>query len=126
MQKGCKNIVVCKSCLTGHEVWLYLGQASEKSRLVYYRACRKEIERMARWAEKAAQRAQNIQRLMNLCLAQIPINAELTEQQKSAVRTLLAVKKKGMTCDREFYDHVVEEQNRRRTDKEIRAKQNMR
>lgn len=108
--KRAKTVAVIKrSCRTGDAVWTYRGPSERAAREAYASACKKEIARISHWEEIAARRQSNIARLLADCLAVIPINAVLTEQQQGAVKTLQAIGRKGLACSREFYEHIMEE-----------------
>lgn len=113
---------IVKSCLTGKVVWIYRGPSREAARQAYWRACRKEIERVRRWGEHAARRVADVTRILTECTEGLPINAELTPQQKDAARQLRSIIKSAPECPREFYDHIMEERRRRAEDREIRRK----
>ena len=105
--------VICRSCLTGKAVWVYQGPSENAARIAYYRACRKEVERVRSWGKIVAQRCQNISRLLSNCMAELPINAELTPVQLAAARRLKEMSKQECPCYREFYDHILEESRRK-------------
>ena len=112
--------ILRRSCLTGKVVWIYRGPSEAAARVAYWRACKREIEFVRSYNERAARRAANIARLLADCTASIPINAELTPQQAEAARELKTIEKKEYVCDREFYNHIMEERRRRQEDREIR------
>lgn len=111
-----------RSCLTGNVVWIYQGQSKGGAQTAYWKACQAEIARVRNWTEIVARRTSNISRLLNDCLADLPINAELTPLQQDAVRRLQSIGKKDFGCYREFYDHIREERRRRTADRKIRQK----
>ena len=113
-----KVTVICKSCITGRAVWIYQGRGS--SYIAYWRACKKEVERIRNWPTIAARRKESIERLINICTGNFSINAELTPAQKEAVEKLKRIKDKGATCYRDFYNHIMETRRLRRQDAEIR------
>ena len=55
-------------------------------------------------------------------MANLPINAELTPDQKAAAKKLLKMADEMPPYDMEFYNHIVEERRRREEDKRIRQK----
>lgn len=118
----CKHIVTIlrKSCLTGKVVWIYRGPSKNAARVAYHRACKHELERMKHWSERVARRMTNIARLLSDCMSEIPINADLTPEQKEAAKQLLKLSKENADCHREFYEHVVEERRRRKEADAIR------
>lgn len=111
-----------RSCITGNAVWIYQGSSKSSAQTAYWKACRAEIERVRNWASTAARRMANIERLLNDCLAEIPINAELTQRQQDAVRRLQAIERKNFACNRDFYEHILEERHRRKQNKKLRIK----
>lgn len=80
------------------------------------------MERVRNWTGTVARRVANIQRLLNDCLADVPINANLTQQQQDAVRRLQAIVRKNYACHRDFYEHILEERRLRRQNRELRIK----
>ena len=112
--------ILRKSCLTGKVVWIYCGPSKNAARAAYWRACQKELERVRLWNEKMQRRRASIRRFLNDCTASLPIDAEMSPDQKEAARQLQAIERKGPDCDKGFYDHVIEERRRRAEDGEIR------
>ena len=111
-----------RSCLTGNAVWIYQGSCKNGAQTAYWKACRAEMERVRNWTGTVARRVANIQRLLNDCLADVPINASLTQQQQDGVRRLQAIVRKNYTCHRDFYEHILEERRLRRQNRELRIK----
>ena len=118
--KSYKLLVIRRSCLTGKVVWVYRCSSKGAARVAYHRACRNEVKRMRHWGETAAQRRANIMKVLNECLADIPLDSALSNAQKAAARRLQAISKEDIACHREFYEHIIEERRRRAEDKEIR------
>lgn len=114
--------IMRKSCLTGNVVWIYRGPSENAARQEYSRACKSEFERMRHFSTFAARRCANIARILSDCMAEIPINAELTPPQREAARQLQAIQKKAVMYNREFYEHIMEERQRRKADREIRQR----
>ena len=104
-------IVIRKSCLTGKVVWVYRGTRGA-ARTAYWRACKREVERVQRWGETAAQRRARIMQLLNECIADVPITSDMPPGQEAAVRQLLRLSKEDIACHREFYEHILEERRR--------------
>lgn len=113
-------IVIRKSCLTGKVVWVYKGSSRHAASTAYWRACQREVERVRHWGETAAQRRARIMQLLNECLEDLPITADMPPKQKAAVRQLLRLSKEDIACHREFYEHIMEERRRRTEDAKIR------
>ena len=116
------NIIIRKSCLTGKAMWIYTGASIEGAKNAYKRARRAEMERVSKWAETTVCRMENIKRLLNDCLSELPINAQLTPQQLKAVKELQTIARQSINGCSEFYNHVVETNRRRRQNMEIRRK----
>lgn len=114
--------VIIYSCLTRKAVWLHQGTTKEAARLAYWKACKREHERVRSSDERSARRAANINHLINECLAEKPITEELTQEQREAVMKLQSISRKYMDDNMDFYNHIVEEKRRRQTDREIRRK----
>ena len=115
------NVTILRhSCITGKLIWVYRGMSRHAGRDAYYRACKREIERVKHWPEYVAERKAQILKLLNDCLAKFPIDYVLTPEQKKAARTLMKIAEEEPECDMEFYNHVMEERRRREEDKRIR------
>ena len=114
---------IVRSCITGNVVWIYRGASEAESRKAYWRACRAEVERMKTWPQKVAECRARVKQLLDNCIAALPINAELTKQQKDAIRYLQSVIREPVPCHSEFYDHIVEEA-RRRNERSARWREN--
>ena len=115
-------VEIRRSCITGKVVWVYRGRTKAAAHVAYWRACKAEIERVKQWPEIMARRRAWILKILNDAMANLPIDAELTPEQKQAAKELQAMAKKEPPCDREFYNHIMEERRRRKEDKEIRRK----
>lgn len=112
--------IIKRSCLTGKAVWVYQGKSLNAARKAYWVARKKEIERVKNWPKTAEAYTAYIRNFINSLLEKIPINCELTPDQREAIRELKALEKKGIECDLEFYNHIMEERRRREEDREIR------
>lgn len=99
--------VVKRSCVTGNPVWLYRGYSKAAARKAYQRACHKEVERVKDWAKIAARRVSGIRMFLADCMAELPINAKLTEQQREAIKQLRAIENGATVCQSEFYEHIM-------------------
>ena len=116
------NLNVRRSCLTGKIVWIYRGPSKAAASQAYYRACKKEMAWIRNCEKRVARRRANIARFLADCMAELPINVELSPQQKEAARQIQALEKKDSDCHSDFYEHIMEERRRRRQDREIRLK----
>lgn len=117
-----KVLIIRKSCLTGKIVWIYSGVSRKAGYVAYHRACEAEIKRTRKYAETSEQRKRRILKMLNDCLAEIPITVPLTKEQTEAARELRSIAKEDIACHREFYEHIIEERRRRKEDKTIREK----
>ena len=113
-----KVSIIRYSCINGKAVWLYRGQSHDAMRKAYWRARRHEMTLQRKWPRMIARRAANIRRLLDECLAAMPIIGELTPAQRTAVKTLKALADKPPEYDTTFYNHILGE--RRRRDKKSR------
>lgn len=113
-------IMMRKSCLTGKVVWLYQGPSIEAARMAYSRACKREIARVKQWSKIAARRKSNIMRLLSECMSNLPINAELTEEQENSACHIRDVGMQSYSCDRAFYEHILAERRMRRKKLDLR------
>lgn len=112
--------IILKSCLTGKAVWIYRGPSRNAARLAYWRACRKEVERVRRWTEAAERRRANIMRILTELTAGMPAIAELPPEKRQLAKQLLSLSEKKIPAGGAFYDHIMEEQRRREEDRRIR------
>lgn len=122
MKKHRSVTVILRSCLTGRFVWIYQGPSRDAARKAYLRACEKEIDWVRNRSESMARRTAAITRLLTNCLAEKPIDEELTPEQQEAAKELQAISNKPLECNSEFYGHIMEERRRRKEDREIRRK----
>jgi hypothetical protein len=122
MKKRRQYVKIVRSCITGKVVWVYRGLSQNAARLAYWRACQEEIRRVRDWAQKAQRRKDSILRVLEKCSAALPLDAELSREQKEASRELQAVVRKAPECHSEFYDHIMETRRRRQEDREIRRR----
>lgn len=106
-------IVIRKSCITGRAVWIYRGPSRNAAYVAYSRACRKEVQRVRNWSVRVAERRAFILGLLNEWLADIPITQPLTPQQEAAAKEIRALAIRGVDCELEFYNHIMEERRRR-------------
>ncbi len=113
MKHKCLITVIRRSCLTGRAVWIYRGPSKDAAYRMYRRACRREVERVRRWSSITAIRMQNITRLLNDCMDKLPFTTELTSQQQESAKTLQKISKQPL-CSSEFYEHILEEQRRKK------------
>ena len=104
---------VRRSCITGKIVWVCHTTSKGAARLAYWRACRKELERMRQWTKTVSDRCSNIMRFLSDCTAEIPITSSLTTEQTAAARKLKALGPRKEEYHTDFYDHIVEERRRR-------------
>lgn len=107
-----RTLVIRYSCLTGKAVWIYRSPSDNAMRLAYWRARKREIERVQNWSKTAAIRKSNILHLLEDCTASLPDDGELPPDKAKAVARLRRTAKTPMPCDRDFYNHLIEEMRR--------------
>lgn len=112
-------LVIRKSCITGHVVWLYRGSSKTAARQAYYRARKRVLSGVN---DRAAKQEKYIFNMINECIADLDVTQPLNAEQKSAIRQLKRLAKEQMADDEEFREHVIEEEKRRREAKIIRQK----
>lgn len=115
MKKHRQNnyIKLVRSCLTGKVVWVYQGTSQEGARRAYLRACKREVIRVRNWVQYVNEHRSRIRQFINMCMASLPLDAELTPEQKEAAKELRRIEREDIPCYREFYDHIIEEAKRR-------------
>ena len=125
MNKCKKHITIIKrSCLTGKAVWIYQGASHQTARIAYWKACKREIHRVRYlWGLMEARRGKNIARLLTACTEQMPLTSQLKPEQKKAAQQLQQSAKRGTSCDRDFYEHIVAE-GKHRNDSSSRWRNN--
>lgn len=132
--------IIKRSCLTGKVVWIYRGASRNAGRHAYWKACKKELEKMKQWAERMADRKRRLTMVLGMSESSLSgskssgskasgkgsagnmFGGELTEEQRKAARELVRMSKQEPPPDMEFYNHIVEERRRRQQDKDIRRK----
>lgn len=106
-------IVIRRSCITGKVVWVYRGKSRGAAYVAYHRACRMEVQRVRHWSETAAERRARILGMLNEWLEDLGITDTLTPEQAVAARQIQELANEDIACDREFYEHIMEERRRR-------------
>jgi hypothetical protein len=101
--------VIRRSCLTGKAVWIYRGPSRGAAKKAYFRACKKEVERMKTIGKVVEQRIANVIHFLKECNG----GGELTPSQAQVVRQMQAAGKKEAEEPSEFYRHIMEMRRRR-------------
>lgn len=122
--------IIKRSCLTGKVVWIYRGASRNAGRHAYWKACKKEMEKVKQWAERMADRKRRLTLMLGSSDSNTSGNGssanmfggELTDEQRKAARELVRMSKQEPPPDMEFYSHIIEERRRRQQDKDIRRK----
>lgn len=124
MTKHRKLVTIIKrSCITGKVVWIYQGVSREAARIAYWRACKKELEKMKHWTEQMADRKRMVGAVMGMlsCSSSSSVfDVNMTDEQRQAARELAKLRKEEPALDTGFYEHIMEERRQRRQDSEIR------
>lgn len=124
MTKHRKLITIIKrSCITGKVVWIYQGVSREAARIAYWRACKKELEKMKHWTEQMADRKRMVGAVMGMlsCSSSSSVfDDHMTDEQRQAARELAKLRKEEPALDTGFYEHIMEERRQRKQDSEIR------
>lgn len=133
--------IIKRSCITNKVVWIYRGASREAGRHAYWKACKKELEKVKQWAERMADRKRRLTLMLGSSDSSSSsgngssgnkasgkgssanmFGGELTDEQRKAARELVRMSKQEPPPDMEFYNHIVEERRRRQQDKDIRRK----
>lgn len=133
--------IIKRSCLTGKVVWIYRGASRNAGRHAYWKACKKELEKVKQWAERMADRKRRLTLMLGFSDSSSSsgngssgnkasgkgssanmFGGELTDEQRKAARELVRMSKQEPPPDMEFYNHIVEERRRRQQDRDIRRK----
>lgn len=112
MKRQKKVTIIKRSCLTDQPVWIYQGPTEEAARKAYYRAKRAEKRRVMRLPRFLDQRRRAIERFLNDLLGNLPLTAELTQEQRAAVKQLQALAQQAPQPDKAFWEHCKEETRR--------------
>ena len=107
------TLVIRYSCLTGKAVWLYYSPSDSAMWTAYWRARQAEMERVRNWNSIAAQRKANILRLLSDCTAGMTITDDMDPEKREAAMRLRKIAETPKRCDKEFYNHLIEERRRR-------------
>lgn len=122
MSKRNSVVIIRRSCVSGKAVWIYVGPTKGAAWQAYRRACLHELERVRNWCKAVSRRKENIMRMLNECMPDMPITATLPSEQEEAARQLVSLSKAGSTCYRDFYNHIMEDRRRRTADRLIRQR----
>ena len=123
--------IIKRSCITNKVVWVYRGVSREAGRRAYYRACKKELEKVRHWMERMADRKRRLTMMLRMPESSGPsdtgssaniFGGELTDEQRRAARELVKLSKQEQPPHSDFYDHIVEERRRHQEDRDIRRK----
>lgn len=117
-----KQYFLRRSCLTGKIVWIYRASSKGAARHAYWKACKREMERVKHWSNTVAKRCSNVTRFLTDSTAEIPLTAELTPEQTAAARQLQSISKSEAEYHSDFYDHIIEEQRQRKEHRELRRR----
>lgn len=107
------TLVIRYSCLTGKAVWIYQSPSDPAMWQAYWRARKKEEERVRNWNKETAQRKANILRLLNDCTTSMSINGELPTDKRDAAMRLRRMADTPKPFYSEFYCHILEERRRK-------------
>lgn len=105
--------VIRRSCVNDKPVWIYMGASEDAARIAYWRACKHEVKRIKNWGKIVARRMKNISRLLTNCTAAMPMMQVMTRQQEDTIKQLQSIDKDKFVCQRDFFDHIMEERRRR-------------
>ena len=111
-----------RSCLTGKIVWIHKTTTKDAARHAYWKACKRELERVRQWSNTVAKRCSNVTRFLTDCTAEIPLTTELTPEQTAAARQLQNISKSETEYHSDFYDHIIEEQRQREETRALRRR----
>ncbi len=114
--------IIRRSCVTDKVIWIYRGPSQIAAKRAYYRARCKEIERVRHWAEATNRRRTNINDLINHFLAELPITAVLTDEQKETLCKIQNICNQDIMCDTEFYEHIRAMERQKTYDRNIRRR----
>lgn len=115
MKHNKKNIitVIRRSCINGLVVWIYRGPSKDAAKKAYLRACKQEVKRVKTWMQKINDVQRSISLFISSCMDSMPINANLTDTQKNAVKQLQHIRNEQRPCHMDFYNHIIEEARRK-------------
>lgn len=106
------TLVIRYSCLTGKAVWIYNAPSNTAMWTAYWRARKREVERVRNWSRTVGLRKSNILRLLNDCTASVSITDDLPPDKREAAQRLRKMAE-AKPCHRDFYNHLMEERRRK-------------
>jgi len=112
MKKKHTSLVIRYSCLTGKAVWIYRSPSDNAMRTAYWRARKKEEERIRNWSRTVATRRANILRLLSDCTSSLPITGDIPPEKRESSLRLRKMAEAPKPCHRDFYNHLIEERRR--------------
>ena len=107
------SLVIRYSCLTGKAVWIYHSPSDTAMWQAYWRARKREEERVHNWDREMARRRSNILRILNDCTASLPITEDMPTDKRDAAQRLKKMANASPPCHSEFYCNLVEERRRK-------------
>lgn len=105
--------VIRKSVLTGRAVWVSHNRTYRACRLGYKAACKHEAMRIRLWGRAINSRKKNVLRLLGDLTADLPIIGDVVQEKRDAAKALNEIADGEPVCDKNFYEHVMEEKRLR-------------
>lgn len=105
--------ILKRSCITNKIVWLGHERSYKAGWETYKNACKREKERIRNWSKMVELRKSNIMRMLSDCLSGMSITDELTPEKRQLANQMVAMTETDTTCDRDFYDHILQSKKKR-------------
>lgn len=102
------------SCITQQAVWLYIGPTKKSMLRAYYRTVERERNRQHQWPKVQQRWRANITRLLDECIASLPLLGTLTKSQREAIRTLRTMADNPPEFSSPLLDHDRERRHQNR------------
>lgn len=102
------------SCITQQAVWLYIGPTKKSMLRAYYRTVERERNRQHQWPKVQQRWRANITRLLDECIASLPLLGTLTKSQREAIRTLRTMADNPPEFSSPLLDHDHERRHQNR------------
>ena len=118
---GDSVLVIRRSCLTGKAVWLGRAKNKRVASAMYCRAKKAERLRQRKWKGRVERLRKWMTDALNNFLSELPITQELTPAQIEHIRAIQTLAQEEIPCDREFYEHILATDKRKREDKAATA-----
>ena len=115
-----RNIIfIRRSCLTGRVVHICRARSRHAARQSYYIAKKAELKLVKQYDANASKRRKRMLDMLDDCLNEIPITKPLSKDIQEAAKRFRKLIDEEIAFDREFIEHIREEERRKKENKKI-------